>query len=739
MRRTALAIALMLGLAAPVAAQAPPPVPPLPDTARVTFYGLFSSTCACSVGFPLFNSGTDIDSWISVYVDGVAKLSTDPSFGWTLTSATGSLGSIPRPITNAVLTFNSAHSATTVAIVGNQRPRRLSQFSENRGVPARDLNQAITTDIAALRELWDKSNRSIVGQPGETLTPLPSAASRVGQTLTFDGNGQPGLTVVPNFGSIAVTGTPAAGWVPVATGPTAAVWAAATSNIVFQVDNYLGANAGAKIIACLAAIPASGGACDARSLSGAQSATTTIAVPDKATLLLGGVTLTSSASTIVCYGTGSVVLGVTSATTSLAGSLNNQVGAAPCTPSADSSFSTIGDMRINLSGTTSTFGLRVVRHSEGVFNNLWITLGADASNTGIYLAADAGAAYYNQFYNMRVIAGGRLVDFEGNANENKFYGGSFIGGAYCFWFGPSDHNVMVSPSCEGWSVEAVHIVGGVNVAAGNQVLAGRFEGYAAGGSSVVINNQSPSANSVTDASFIGDLSAVTNTAGGLSWSTNYSSGGNKWVKNTYFQTGYPTGAATSAFGNVANMFGLMAPVTDGFGMVGLFTKDAVGAGVGPSLSFNGETGAVVTPYTFSSIKGANELGTGNYNGYLDFYTTASTSAPLPRMRISSTGLVGFAGTGGVAPTTSAYPALKRSGTTLQHRLGDDSADAPTSASILISVPTVVGSLPTCNAGSEGARAYVTDQNTAVAYRGAVTGGGTTRQAVLCSNSAWIQD
>lgn len=53
--------------------------------------------------------------------------------------------------------------------------------------------------------------------------------------------------------------------------------------------------------------------------------------------------------------------------------------------------------------------------------------------------------------------------------------------------------------------------------------------------------------------------------------------------------------------------------------------------------------------------------------------------------------------------------------------------------------TTVGALPTCNAGTEGARHYVTDQNTVVAYRGATTGGGATRQAVLCSNSAWIQD
>ena len=58
---------------------------------------------------------------------------------------------------------------------------------------------------------------------------------------------------------------------------------------------------------------------------------------------------------------------------------------------------------------------------------------------------------------------------------------------------------------------------------------------------------------------------------------------------------------------------------------------------------------------------------------------------------------------------------------------------------VITYPATVATLATCNSASEGMRAYVTDQNTAVAYRGAVTGGGTTRQAVLCSNSAWIQD
>lgn len=190
MRQIALALALILGLANGAAAQAPPPVPALPDSTRLTSYNISTSTCACSVGFQIYGSGTDVDEWIQVYVNGIAYLSTDPTFGWSLSSVSGSLGSIPRPITNAVLTFNASQTATVV-IVGDERPRRLSQFTENRGVTGRDLNQAVTDIIAVQRELWDKSNRSIVGQPGDSLLPLPSVAARAGQYLCFDSNGNP--------------------------------------------------------------------------------------------------------------------------------------------------------------------------------------------------------------------------------------------------------------------------------------------------------------------------------------------------------------------------------------------------------------------------------------------------------------------------------------------------------------------------------------------------------------------
>lgn len=189
MKRSAFVLAALLGLCR-VAAGQPAPVPALPDAPRFTQYSISATTCACSVGFALFGDGVDVDSWLQVYIGSTRYLSTDPSFGWAITSASGSIGSLARPITNGVLTFNAAQTGT-VTILGARRPRRLSQFSESRGVTARDLNQIITDIIADQRETWDKTNRAILGQPGETLNLLPPAASRLNGLLGFDTSGQP--------------------------------------------------------------------------------------------------------------------------------------------------------------------------------------------------------------------------------------------------------------------------------------------------------------------------------------------------------------------------------------------------------------------------------------------------------------------------------------------------------------------------------------------------------------------
>jgi hypothetical protein len=209
-RRIILALALMAGIA-PVMAQAPSPVPALPDTERRTTYSITGTTCACAVNFALYGDSTDYGNWIEVWLNGTLI----PSTNYTITSPSGSLATLPRPITNAVMTFNSVQTGT-VQIVGARRPRRTSQFAENRGVAARDLNQAVTDIVAMLRENWDKTNdvtgRAVLAPPGETLAVLASAASRASSGACFDAGGNlvscvsiPSTTFTAGNG-IAITG-----------------------------------------------------------------------------------------------------------------------------------------------------------------------------------------------------------------------------------------------------------------------------------------------------------------------------------------------------------------------------------------------------------------------------------------------------------------------------------------------------------------------------------------------------
>lgn len=201
LRKTILAAALMAGIA-PVMAQVPPPVPALPDAERRTTYTISGSNCACSVGFALYGDNTDYQNWVQVYIDGVAVAYNDASRGWTITSPSGQLSALPRPITNAVLTFNNPQTGT-VQIVGARRPRRVSQFTENRGVAARDLNQAITDLEAQVRELWDRQVRTVQGAPGETLALLPLIADRANLNACYDASGN--LTACASLGSTTIT------------------------------------------------------------------------------------------------------------------------------------------------------------------------------------------------------------------------------------------------------------------------------------------------------------------------------------------------------------------------------------------------------------------------------------------------------------------------------------------------------------------------------------------------------
>jgi hypothetical protein len=207
-RRIAIAVAFLVELV-PAFAQVPAPVPALPDAERRTSYSITASQCSCTVNFALFGDSTDFANWIEVYLNGVRVNFNDATFGWTITSPSpGTLANLPRPITDAVLTFTNAQTGT-VQIVGARRPRRTSQFNENTGIPARNVNQVVTDITATLREMWDKTNdmtgRGLFSQPGNTmgLLPLPAVCSNA--FLGFDATGLNPTCVQISTGTSIIT------------------------------------------------------------------------------------------------------------------------------------------------------------------------------------------------------------------------------------------------------------------------------------------------------------------------------------------------------------------------------------------------------------------------------------------------------------------------------------------------------------------------------------------------------
>jgi hypothetical protein len=205
MRKTLAAILLALGLASlstPALSAVCGPVPALPDTTRRTEYaGIVAQTGPFNVSFQLYGDGTDYGNWLSVWVNGVLKTAVTD---YTVTSPSGALGSLCLPISDAQVTFTAAQTGT-IEIEGGRRPRRLSQFSENAGVRAHDLNVVLSDMEAQLRERWDRESRLIRSPPGEILAVLPPAASRANGFLGFDSTG-----LIPQ---ILAIGTPGSGTV----------------------------------------------------------------------------------------------------------------------------------------------------------------------------------------------------------------------------------------------------------------------------------------------------------------------------------------------------------------------------------------------------------------------------------------------------------------------------------------------------------------------------------------------
>lgn len=90
-------------------------------------------------------------------------------------------------------------------------------------------------------------------------------------------------------------------------------------NNIYYCNAYPGATAGAKMAACLAAIPSSGGVADARGIVGAQSIVQNVSIGANKTLLLGATTLTCNFAGIpfTLAGDGAQLIGESQSATEL--------------------------------------------------------------------------------------------------------------------------------------------------------------------------------------------------------------------------------------------------------------------------------------------------------------------------------------------------------------------------------------------------------------------------------------
>jgi len=218
-----------------------------------------------------------------------------------------------------------------------------------------------------------------------------------------------------------------------------------TSNVRFQdligirrigpirfCDGFAGADAGAKIVACLADLPSTGGVADARGLEGAINSASDITVPAGVTVLVGASTISgvgrwlmNADSAIVGLGNEATILNYTGSGSAIL----------PQTSGALTRRVYLSGFRITGSAS-GAIGLDMLNAREWIVDGVRVQ--GFTAGTGVRIRGTTTGVYHNRFYSLFTATCATEVLFNsdtgGNApNRNYFFGGQFHGGGAIGW------------------------------------------------------------------------------------------------------------------------------------------------------------------------------------------------------------------------------------------------------------------------------------------------------------------
>lgn len=202
-----------------------------------------------------------------------------------------------------------------------------------------------------------------------------------------------------------------------------------------------------------------------------------------------------------------------------------------------------------------------------------------------------------------------------------------------------------------------------------------------------------------------------------------------------------TGAVTLAQADIAGLTTASTPTFSGVISAGVV---AVRDGVNPQAL------RVYNTYTNASNFEASQMGWGGSEVFIGTYAAGAGTVRNARFVAGSSGILVYGnGTSGfdfyqanseffaaLGPRSASYPALKRSSTTLQVRLANDSDFAPLSAAVVeVAKAYTVATLPTAVIGK---MARVTDGDASLAWGATVinSGAGATSYLVWYNGTSW---